>query len=89
MAGLASRRLSANGFTACHAAGVRKSAHGLRKAAATHDAQIGFSESELEAKYGWRGGRMASHYTRAMNRERLAINAAERTRNNSPQKNDA
>lgn len=63
----------------CIAAGIDKSAHGLRKAGATRDAERGWSESELEAKYGWRGGRMASHYTQAMNRERLAIQAAERT----------
>ena len=64
---------------ACNAAGVKKSAHGLRKAAATRDANRGWSESELEAKYGWRGGRMASHYTRAMNRDKLAVAAAKRT----------
>jgi hypothetical protein len=55
---------------ACRAAGINKSAHGLRKAGATRDANRGWTESELEAKYGWRGGRMASHYTRTMNRER-------------------
>lgn len=65
---------------ACEEACVKKSAHGLRKAAATRDANRGYSESELEAKYGWRGGRMASHYTRTMNRERLSIQAAERSR---------
>ena len=64
---------------ACRAAGIEKSAHGLRKAGATRDANRGWSESELEAKYGWRGGRMASHYARKMNRERLAIQAADRT----------
>lgn len=65
---------------ACRAAGLKKkSAHGLRKAGATRDANRGWSESELEAKYGWRGGRMASHYTRSMNREKLATQAAERT----------
>lgn len=65
--------------TACHAAAVHKSAHGIRKAAATRDAENGYTEAELEAKYGWTGGRMASHYTRAANRERLSIQAAERT----------
>lgn len=64
---------------ACRKAGIHKSAHGLRKAGATRDANRGWTESELEAKYGWRGGRMASHYTRTMNRERLAIQAAQRT----------
>lgn len=63
---------------ACHEAGVRKSAHGLRKAAATYAANNGASEAELEAMFGWRGGRMAAHYTRSADRERLSIGAAER-----------
>lgn len=68
----------------CNAAGVHgKSAHGLRKAGATRDAERGWTESELEAKYGWSGGQMASKYTRAMNRERLSIQAAARTRKNN------
>ena len=66
--------------TACQAAGVEKSAHGLRKAAATRDANDGYTEAELEAKYGWRGGRMASHYTRSANREKLSIAAASKRR---------
>jgi hypothetical protein len=65
---------------ACRAAGIFKSAHGLRKYAATQDANDGWSESELEAKYGWRGGRMASHYTRSMDRERLSLDASDRTK---------
>lgn len=65
---------------ACNAAGVKKSAHGLRKTGATADAQAGYTEAELEAKYGWRGGRMASFYTRSMDRERLAIQAAEKSK---------
>jgi integrase len=68
---------------ACDAAGVAgKSAHGLRKAGAIRDAERGFTEAELDAKYGWRGGQMASKYTRAMNRERLSLQAARRTRQN-------
>ena len=63
---------------ACHAAGVRKSAHGLRKAAATRAANNGASESQLEAMFGWRGGRMASHYTRSADRERLSIEWAQK-----------
>ncbi len=62
---------------ACHAAGVKKSAHGLRKAAATRAADNGATERQLEAMFGWKGGRMASHYTRSANRERLSIGAAE------------
>ncbi|CCJ07030.1 tyrosine-type recombinase/integrase [Methylocystis sp. SC2] len=63
---------------ACRAAGVDKSAHGLRKNAATRAAENGATEAELEAMFGWRGGRMASLYTRAANRERLAIGAGDK-----------
>lgn len=58
---------------ACRAAGLRgKSAHGLRKYAATYAAERGATEAELDAIFGWSGGKMASHYTRSANRARLA-----------------
>jgi integrase len=60
---------------ACKAAGVPGSAHGLRKAAATRAADAGATEAELEAIFGWSGGRMASLYTRSANRQRLAKGA--------------
>ncbi|AZO76312.1 hypothetical protein BLM15_00915 [Bosea sp. Tri-49] len=60
----------------CRKTNVKGSAHGLRKAGATRAAEQGASESELEAIFGWRGGRMASLYTRKANRERLAKHAA-------------
>ena len=63
----------------CNAASVTKSAHGLRKAAATADALAGWSDAELDAKYGWRGRKMASFYTQAASRERLSLAAAKRT----------
>lgn len=63
----------------CGAAGVSKSSHGLRKAAATADALAGWSDAELDAKYGWTGRKMASLYTRAASRERLSLAAAART----------
>ena len=62
---------------ACRAAGVKKSAHGLRKAAATNAANNGASEKQLEAVFGWAGGQMASHYTRSANREALSKGAAD------------
>ena len=62
----------------CGAAGVSKSSHGLRKAAATADALAGWSDAELDAKYGWTGRKMASLYTRAASRERLSLAAAAR-----------
>ena len=37
---------------------------------------FGATESELEAIFGWEGGRMASLYTRQANRERLSKQAA-------------
>lgn len=59
--------------TACRAAGVMgKSAHGLRKAAATRLADNGATESQLEAIFGWSGGQMAALYTRAANRRKGA-----------------
>ena len=61
------------------AAGVAKSAHGLRKAAATADALAGWTDAELDAKYGWTGRKMASLYTRGASRERLSLAAAKRT----------
>jgi integrase len=61
---------------ACRVAGISdRSAHGLRKIAATRAADRGATEAQLEAIFGWTGGRMASLYTRSANRRRLAIEA--------------
>jgi integrase len=57
---------------ACRAAGVKKSAHGLRKAGATRAANNGATVAQLEAIFGWKGGGMASLYTRAADRARLS-----------------
>jgi integrase len=57
---------------ACRAAGIRKSAHGLRKAAATVAANNGATVAQLEAIFGWEGGRMASLYTKSADRKKLA-----------------
>lgn len=48
------------------------SAHGLRKAGATRAAEGGATVAQLEAMFGWKGGRMASLYTRKADRVRLA-----------------
>ena len=61
---------------ACRAAGIRKSAHGLRKAAATNAANRGATVAELEALFGWAGGQMAALYTKSANREALSKGAA-------------
>jgi len=60
---------------AARAAGVRKSAHGVRKIAATTAANNGATVAQLEAIFGWQGGRMASLYTKAADRRRLALEA--------------
>lgn len=57
---------------ACNAAGVRKSAHGVRKLSATRVAEAGATVAELEAMFGWEGGSMASLYTKSANRKRLS-----------------
>jgi hypothetical protein len=49
--------------------------HGLRKVGATRAAENGATVAELEALFGWRGGTMASHYTREANRVLLAMRA--------------
>jgi integrase len=60
---------------ACNAAGIAKSAHGVRKIGATRAANNGATVAELEAIFGWSGGGMASLYTRAADRARLAKGA--------------
>ena len=57
---------------ACKAAGINKSAHGIRKAAATRAANNGATVAALEAIFGWQGGQMAALYTRAADRRKLA-----------------
>jgi hypothetical protein len=60
---------------ACSAACVDKSAHGIRKAAATHAADQGATGHELEAIFGRTSGQMAAHYTRKANHKALAKGA--------------
>ena len=62
-------------------AGVRGSAHGVRKIAATRAANAGATVAQLEAIFGWCGGTMASLYTRAADRRRLAIEAMHKLAN--------
>lgn len=69
--------------TACVAAGVPGSAHGVRKIAATRAANAGATVAELEAIFGWVGGTMASHYTRSADRRRLATGAIGKLSNDS------
>jgi integrase len=65
---------------ACRAAGIRKSAHGLRKYAAALLANRGATVAQLEAIFGWEGGRMAALYTRSADRAGLAASAITKLR---------
>src|ERR1700730_14239132 len=58
---------------AVRAAGIRnRSAHGIRKAAATRAAYNGANIQTLNAIFGWKGNQMAILYTEAADRRRLA-----------------
>jgi integrase len=67
---------------ACRTVGVNKSAHGVRKIGATRAANNGATVAELEAIFGWIGGRMASLYTRSADRARLARQSMSKLANN-------
>nr|WP_250811849.1 tyrosine-type recombinase/integrase [Neorhizobium tomejilense] len=60
----------------CTAAGVNKSAHGVRKLSATLAANAGASSHELMAQYGWATSRQAETYTKKADRKRLGIRAS-------------
>jgi integrase len=60
----------------CTAAGVEKSAHGVRKLSATLAANAGASSHELMAQYGWATSRQAETYTKQADRKRLGIRAS-------------
>ena len=74
---------------ACRAAGVAGSAHGVRKIAATRAAENGATVAELEAIFGWKGGKMASLYTESADRRRLAIEAMGKLANSERTSMDA
>jgi integrase len=62
---------------ACVAAGILdKSAHGVRKIAATTAANNGATVAQLKALFGWQSSTMAELYTKAADRDRLARDAA-------------
>lgn len=57
----------------CEQAGIGHcSAHGLRKIGATIAAELGASEHQLMAIYGWTTQEQAAHYTKTVNRRRLS-----------------
>ncbi|MBX4336364.1 tyrosine-type recombinase/integrase [Bartonella raoultii] len=65
---------------ACNKAGIKKSAHGLRKLAATRAANSGATVSQLKALFGWTEDQMASLYTKSADRKRLALEAIKKLR---------
>lgn len=70
-----------NWFSArCREAGleVGKSAHGIRKLAATVAAESGATTHELMAHFGWKKIEQAEVYTRGADRKRLGIQSSER-----------
>ena len=64
----------------CEQAGIPKSlsAHGLRKAGATRLAEHGCTDHEIMAWGGWKTLLQVQRYTRAANRKRLAMQAADK-----------
>jgi integrase len=60
----------------CNAAGISKSAHGLRKAGATRLAEAGATDHEIMAWGGWKTLAEVKRYTEAANRKRLALQGA-------------
>lgn len=68
----------------CGAAGVKASAHGIRKLAASMLAERGGSEEELQAYFGWQSVGQSAVYTKAASRKAKALNAARKLNGNNP-----
>ena len=60
---------------AARAAGIDKTAHGVRKAAACRAAEHGATGDQLNAVFGWTDAKMASRYTGAARRKVMARSA--------------
>ncbi|WP_375609781.1 MULTISPECIES: tyrosine-type recombinase/integrase [unclassified Bartonella] len=65
-------------YKACIQAGIKKSAHGLRKLAATRAANSGATVSQLKALFGWTDDAMASLYTKSADRKKLALESIQK-----------
>jgi integrase len=71
-----------NAFSdACRKADIRKSAHGLRKLAATRAADADATIWQMNAMFGWTGTKMAMLYTQAADRKRHAREGFTKLRN--------
>ena len=62
----------------CREAGIKKSAHGLRKLAAAQAAEAGATEEELQAWFGWQTIGQSSLYTRTASRKIKSQRLAEK-----------
>ncbi len=62
----------------CSAAGISKSAHGIRKLAATLAADGGAPAHELMAQFGWTNIKQAEVYTRGADRKVLGVKSSRR-----------
>jgi integrase len=80
---MAAQTLSNWFWTLCRELGIEKSAHGLRKWAASRMAEAGASDKEMQAAFGWTNSQMSSLYTKEADRERLGIAASRRVIKNS------
>jgi integrase len=67
---------------ACRAAGINKSAHGLRKIAAIRCAENEATVPQMNAIFGWSGSKMAMHYIEAANRKKMAADAMHKLEQN-------
>ncbi len=65
---------------AARAAGVKKSAHGVRKLAATRAADNGATVHQMMAIFGWTDAAMAMLYTKEADRRRASMEAAHKLR---------
>jgi integrase len=70
---------------ACRAAGINKSAHGLRKIAAIRCAENEATVPQMNAIFGWTGERMALHYIEAASRKKMAAAAMHKLVNENKQ----
>ena len=67
--------------SACKAAGVPGSAHGVRKIAATTAANNGATVPQLKALFGWTDDAMPALYTKGADRDRLGREAGHKLGN--------
>jgi integrase len=60
---------------ACRKIGLKRSAHGMRKAAARRYIEAGARPEQLKAIFGWTTSAMVDKYTKMFNREKVSLRA--------------